>query len=294
MNAPPRWELRLGEADYPTQLALSPRPPEVLYGIGDPTALVPGLGVVGARRATPYGLTAARRFAGWAAEHGVSIVSGAAIGCDQAAQRAALERGRNTVAVMGCGADMDYPSGAAGLLDELRRGRGAVVSESPWGTPPMRYAFRERNRIIAGLSACLLVVEAALPSGTFSTADFALDAGRDVLVVPGSIFAPECRGSNRLIRQGATAVTDVSELRQSLEEAGLTLRRTGREAAHEEVARDPVLRALLADPMRPDDVARTFDLDIVTVMRRLAAFEMQGAVTRYPDGRYGPGRRRGG
>ena len=103
---------------------------------------------------------------------------------------------------------------------------GAVVSEHPWGTPPQRWTFRTRNRIIAGLSAGLLVLEAGLPSGTFSTADYALAAGRDVFVVPGSIFAPECRGANRLLHQGATPVSDVSELADALA-IGAAARRIG-------------------------------------------------------------------
>lgn len=287
MKTPERWELRLCESAYPEQLAQSPRPPEVLYGIGDPSALVPGFGVVGARKATPYGRSVAARFAGWAAERGVVVVSGAAMGCDQAGQRAAIERGGKSVAVLGCGADVDYPSGAQGLLDTLRGGRGAVVSELPWGTPPLRWAFRERNRIIAGLASCLLVVEAALPSGTFSTADYALEAGRDVLAIPGSIFAPECRGPNRLIRQGATAITDVSELAQALTDAGLPLMGVTDFAPAERAHRDPVLRALVANPMRPDDIVREFDLEIVDVMRRLVRWEGEGLLGRYPDGRYG-------
>ena len=200
---PTRFELRLGHSDYPEQLAYTPDPPRTIYGLGDPCALRPGLGVVGARKATPYGLQAAAHLAGWAARAGYVVVSGGAIGCDQAAHRAALDAGGITVAVMAGGADITYPRGAAELL-RLVAANGAVVSEHPWGTQPLRWTFRTRNRIIAGLSAALLVVEAALGSGTFSTADYALAAGRDVLAVPGSIFSPECAGANRLIRQGAT------------------------------------------------------------------------------------------
>jgi DNA processing protein len=289
-----RSELHPGDAGYPACLAETPRPPRTLYVAGDPSALRLGLGVVGSRKATPYGLACAQRFAGWAAAQGVTIVSGAAYGCDQAAQRAALAEDGRTVAVLGCGADVDYPSGAADLLDTMRRD-GAVVSELPWGTPPTRWAFPERNRIIAGLSAALLVVEAGLPSGTFSTADHALDASRDVLAVPGSIFAPECRGANRLIRQGAFPVTDVSELAEDLRSCGLLSAlpdggdREQPQAAEES---DPVARALLADPMRPDDLARALAMDIIEVMRRLARLETAGVAHRYPDGRYGPGPRR--
>lgn len=285
------WELLRGDEQYPPCLEASPRPPEVLYGYGDVRSLRLGLGVVGARKATPYGLACARRFAGWAAGHGVAVVSGAAIGCDQAAHRAALEEAGPTVAVLGCGADVDYPSGASRLLDSIRE-RGVVVSELPWGARPTRWTFPERNRIIAALSAAVLVVEAALPSGTFSTADAALEAGRDVLAVPGSIFAPECRGPNRLIRQGATPVADVSELAETLTDLGLLVPSSPDALGASEggpVHDDPLARALLADPMRPDDVVAALGLDIVSVSRRLASLEAAGVIVRYRDGRYGPG-----
>ncbi len=282
-----RFELRLGDAGYPSQLRLTPEPPKVLYGIGDRRFLVPGLAVIGARKATPYGLSAAALFAGWAAQAGYVVVSGGAIGCDQAAHFAARDADAPTVAVLGCGADVDYPSNASALLTDLRA-NAVVVSEMPWGAPPQRWAFRRRNRIIAGLSAAGLVVEASLPSGTFSTADYALDAGREVLAVPGSIFAPECAGSNRLIRQGATPVTDASELSLELERLlGRPKRRVEMESTLVNMGGDPLASALVINPMRPDDIARSFGLDIVAVSRRLGALEAAGTIARYPDGRYG-------
>ena len=284
----PRFELSLGEAGYPPLLAESPDPPAHLYGLGDPALLVPGLAVIGARKATPYGLQAGELFAGWAARAGYTIVSGGAIGCDQSAHRAALEAGSATVAVLGCGADVVYPSNAAELLAAIAQ-TGVVLSEHPWGTPPQRWMFRTRNRIIAGLSTALLVLEAGLPSGTFSTADYALAAGRDVLVVPGSIFAPECRGANRLLHQGAIPVADVSELADAL--AMVLPPPTAIPEAWTLDARalsdDPVLAALRTHHWRPDDLARTLALDIVTVARRIGALEAAGLVVRFPDGRYG-------
>ncbi|MRR10975.1 DNA-protecting protein DprA [bacterium] len=274
-----RFVLMLGSPLYPEQLAKTPDPPKRLYGIGDPAALVAGLAVVGARKATPYGLRCTRLFAGWAASEGITVVSGAAIGCDLEAHRAALERGGPTVAVVGSGPDVDYPRRSADVLATLRE-RYAVVSECPFGQEPLRFAFARRNRIIAGLAAATLVVEAGLPSGTFSTADAALDAGREVLAVPGSIFSPESRGSNRLIRQGASPITDVSELAASL---GVLL--TRRPAP--DVSADPVIRALTADPMRPDDLARMLGIDIVNAATTLGALEGRGVIARYPDGRYG-------
>ena len=134
--------------------------------------------------------------------------------------------------------------------------------------------------VFVALATAVLVVEAGLPSGTFSTADAALDAGRDVLAVPGSIFSPESRGSNRLIRQGATMVNDIADLAMSL---GLT---AGAQGATPEEADDAV-RALRADPMRPDDLARALGIDVVEAARTLGSLEARGLITRYSDGRYG-------
>lgn len=282
-----RHVLRIDDPRYPECLRSTPYPPRVLYVAGDPDALVPGLGVVGARRATPYGIGCAHRFAGWAAAAGVTVVSGAAVGCDLAAHRAALEAEGPTVAVLGCGADVDYPRSAEATLAQIRR-TCAVVSELPWGEPPRKAQFVPRNRIIAGLSAALLVVEASLPSGTFSTADFADASSRLVLAVPGSIHSPGSRGPNRLIRAGATPITDVSELDVALRCAGLDPRDTSVDEAEVRDCRDRVLAALLADPMRPDDLGRQLDLSAPALLRRLGDLEARGEVRRYPDGRYGP------
>lgn len=274
-----RFVIHRGSPDYPAQLADTPDAPKTIFGIGDPSALVPGLAVVGARHATPYGIRATRLLAGWAAANGLTIISGAAIGCDREAHSAALECGGASVAVLGCGPDVDYPQRSSRILGEMRE-RFAVISECPFGQQPLRFAFARRNRIIAGLASAVLVVEAGLPSGTFGTADAALDAGRDVLAVPGSIFSPESRGSNRLLRQGATVINDVSDLASSL---GMDVRR----APESDAQHDGVVRALVADPMRPDDLARELGIDIVQMARTLGVLEAKGLIARYSDGRYG-------
>jgi DNA processing protein len=287
-----RFTLRLGEAGYPEHLATIPRPPRLLRGIGDPTRLIRGLAVIGSRRATPYGLECARRFATLAAEWGVTVISGGAVGCDLSAHRAALAVGAPTVVVLGCGADIDYPRRAADMLRIVRDGAGAVVSELDWGVPPLPGHFPARNRIIAGLAAAVLVVEAALPSGTFSTADHALDSGRDVLAVPGSVFYSGSAGCNRLIRQGAQPVTCAEDLQDSLQDAGLLAVERSRDplVATPLVSptADRLLEALRADPMTPDRLAVTAGLDAQTVFRGLALLEARGLLARYPDGRYGP------
>ena len=288
-----RFELRLGEQGYPDVLSRTPRPPRRLYGMGDPAALVPALAIIGSRRATPYGLGCADAFGTFAAQNGVIVVSGAAAGCDMTAQLAAIDAAGRSVAVLGCGADVDYPARASALLARLRAGAGAVISEFEWGVPPLRGHFPARNRIIAGLANAVLVVEAALPSGTFSTADHALEAGRDVLAVPGSILFAGSAGCNRLIRQGAAPIGSVEDLADSLVGADLIAPRQaaaagmGARVLASDQGHDVVARALLADPMSPDAVAVALDMDAADVMRRIGRLEARGVVARYPDGRYG-------
>lgn len=203
-----RHEIALGEAGYPEALSVVERPPVKLYVVGDPAALQEGLAVVGARRATPYGIGCARHFAGAAARRGIVIISGGARGCDAVAHEAALAAGTPTVAFLGGGCDEIYPAENAPLFQRIVDAGGAVVSENEWGFRPLPYTFRERNRLIAGLAKATLIVEAGLPSGTFSTADEALSANREVLVVPGCVTSPSSRGANRLIYQGATPIVD--------------------------------------------------------------------------------------
>lgn len=283
------FELSPTDAEYPRLLLETPDPPRRLFGRGDPQALVDGLAVIGSRRATPYGVSASSLFAGWAARAGIPVVSGGAYGCDQAAHWAAVQAGGRTVAVMGCGADVSYPKSAASLFTEILTTGGAVVSEQHWGTQPQPWMFRRRNRIIAGLSHAVLVVEAGLPSGTFSTADDALAAGRSVLAVPGSILSEYSRGSNRLIRQGATPITDLSDLRDELR-----LLTDGQESLqslvpHVDAGDDSrVLEAVRAHAARPDDLARHLRTDVVSVARAIGRLEARGLVGRHYDGTYHP------
>lgn len=296
-----RFELHLGEEGYPSQLAESVDAPAVLYGRGCASALDPGLAVVGARKATPYGLGCTRLFAGRAASLGVTVISGGAIGCDQAAAQAALGEGGRTVAVMGCGADVVYPRNADALLDQIVDAGGCVVSELPWGTGPRKGTFVRRNRIIAGLAKATLIVEAGLPSGTFSTADAALEAGREVLVVPGSIVSPESHGSNRLLMQGAYPIVDLETFDVVLASLFPILR--SEEACREDGEteglsgeQEALVRMLAAAPMHAERVSREMGLDASHTVLLLAESEAAGLVVRYRDGRYGVpvGRRSGG
>lgn len=286
MSTLERWEVRRGDPLYPRQLLRAERPPDVLYCIGDAALLTPGLAVVGSRRQTPYGRECTTLLAGRAASRGVTVISGAAVGCDQSAHRAAIDSGGRTVAVLGCGADLDYPPSARRLLEAVRR-EHLVVSELPWGCPPARWTFPERNRIIAGLAAALLVVEASLPSGTFSTADHALRAGTEVFAVPGSILSPLSRGTNRLIRDGAGVIADGEDLDLALSRCGLlTHAAAPGDSLSVPPEADPIETMLAASPLTADEVAFELQCSVQDATRALALLELRGTVQRTPDGRY--------
>jgi len=192
-----------GDAEYPALLRPSPSAPATLHVRG---RLVEGdalaVAVVGSRRATAYGLAVAETMAADLAARGVTIVSGFARGVDSAAHRGALRVGGRTIAVLGSGVDVVYPPENRRLADEIAE-RGALVSQFPSGTPPLPHNFPTRNGVIAGMSLAVVVVEAAERSGSLITARLAAEMGREVLAVPGRVTAPESRGANRLIQDGA-------------------------------------------------------------------------------------------
>lgn len=299
----PRHEIDRGDPRYPAAFSRLADPPARLYLIGDPAALEEGLAIVGARKATPYGAGCARRFARRAAQRGVTVVSGGARGCDAAAHEGALDAGGRTVAFLGGGCDRIYPREHAGLFRRIVEGGGALVSENPWGFQPLGWTFRRRNRLIASLARATLIVEAGLPSGTFSTADEALSASRDVLVVPGAITAASSRGANRLLYQGASPIVDDDSFDDALFSLfGCLKQETAKEAgqsggarrARKEAPLDPVAAALAVEPLRMDDLvalARRHcgDRDARSWLAvRLAEAEASGIAARYPDGRWGP------
>lgn len=291
----PRFEIALGSPEYPPILQDTPDPPRMIYGIGNPAALQPGIAVIGSRKATPYGLSCASMFARHIAQRGITIVSGGALGCDQRAHAAALESGCPTVVVFGSGADVTYPKRGRALFQQVVDAGGVIISEQPWGTQPIRGTFVRRNRIIAGLAALVLIVEAGLPSGTFSTADAALRANHDVAAVPGSISSPNSRGTNHLIAQGAYAVVDAQSLDSAIDLAWAhnMYALLGEKTAVQEdadykslIGNDPVLAALAAEPISAQELAAYFDFSIGELSRRLSRYELDGVIQRGRDGRF--------
>lgn len=281
-----RWELGPGDAGYPELLeSYGDRPPR-LRGLGDPTALAGEcLSVVGSRKATPYGLACARMAGRVAAECGITIVSGGAVGCDREAGMAALEAGGRGVVVPGCGADVLYPRGSDELFSQTLERGGCVVSLEHWGMQPTRYTFVRRNRLIAALSRSLVVCEAARPSGTFGTATAAAEMGRHVYAVPGSIFSPLSAGTNWLIETGASIVTDEQALEGLVAlDYGRLRMASGRTAGE----RGRLMDALVASPMDVDGIASLLGLDVPSALALVAEHEASGSLCRLADGRFAP------
>lgn len=214
---PRRW-VSYWDEDYPAILRNSPRPPWLLLLEGQlPPATAPVLAIVGSRSATRAGLRRAREFAAEMARHGWVIASGMARGIDGAAHAGALDAGGHTLAVLGCGIDVVYPPEHAHLRAAIVQAGGAVISEYPPGTPPHERFFPARNRIIAACSNGVLVVEAAVRSGSLITAHMANEMGRAVMAIPGSIDSPQSRGCHQMIRAGARLVESVEDIFDELQ-----------------------------------------------------------------------------
>jgi DNA processing protein len=208
----------LDDPAYPPALLTMPDPPPLLYVKGRLDRLhAKAVAVIGSRSATPQGAEDAERFGRALSEAGVVVVSGLALGIDGAAHRGALAGAGSTVAVIGTGADLIYPAAHQALARQIAV-QGAIVSEWPLGTPARAANFPQRNRLIAGLASGVVIVEAAMRSGSLITARLANEMGRDIFALPGSIHAPLSRGCHRIIKQGARLVETPDEV---LEELGL-------------------------------------------------------------------------
>lgn len=292
--------ITLADAEYPRTLLEIPDPPVVLYVKGDPALLQsPGLAVVGARSATPGGCANAEAFAEALAGAGLTIISGLALGIDAAAHHGALQApdGR-TVAVIGTGADRVYPARHQKLAHQIVT-HGAIVSEFPLGTPALPHNFPRRNRLIAGLARGVLVVEAAVGSGSLITARLATECGREVFAIPGSIHSPLARGCHRLIRDGAKLVETASDVLEELawgnpgqrhpqpetaRSHGTTSASRAAPAPSPEHAR--VLDALGHDPLDIDTLAGRCGLTLDALYAILLSLELDGQVGKVPGGRF--------
>ncbi|MEX0673220.1 MAG: DNA-processing protein DprA [Gaiellaceae bacterium] len=258
------------ELSFPPQLRAIHDPPVGLFlrGAGDVELLgKPAAAIVGARACSPYGGQVARSLGRELAAAGLVVVSGLARGVDGAAHRGALEADGLTVAVLGCGIDRDYPASHRDVARGIAE-LGLIVSEYAPGVEPAPWRFPARNRIIAGLSAATIVVEARERSGALITADLALEEGREVFAVPGEITSSLSHGTNALLRTGATPLTSADDV---LEVFGLDPAARGRPPAEVE----PILEHL---PATADELARMTGLDAGALAAQLAELELAGSV----------------
>ena len=266
----PTWPSRLNEIDAP---------PESLWLRGDEDALARSgyIAIVGTRSPTPYGLDQARRFAMSFAAAGVVVVSGLARGIDAAAHAGALDAGGETIAVLGCGVDRPWPQGEVTrrVLEE-----GLLMSEHSPGTDPRPHHFPLRNRLISGLSAGVVVIEAAARSGSLITARWAADQGREVFALPGRVDQPMSRGAHKLLREGAALVEDPGEVLAEL---------FGASQASEDTPLtkgDAVLEELARGERTADELSAATGVEVRALLARLVEGELAGLVTRGPGGLY--------
>jgi DNA processing protein len=272
--------IALDDPHYPAALLQTADPPLLLYAKGRLELLQQSaLAVVGSRSATPAGVRDAESFAEALSDAGLVIVSGLAVGIDAAAHRGGLRGRASSIAVVGTGLDKVYPARHRGLAHELASA-GLLLSEFSLGTPPLAANFPRRNRVISGLARGCLVVQAALRSGSLITARQALDQGREVFAIPGSIHSPLSKGCHWLIRQGAKLVESVSDV---LDELGMTPESSAPRAADVlDPAAARVLQAMGYEPVDLDTLYDRLGESVETLSTILLQLELDGYLSRLP------------
>lgn len=292
-----RTILVVGDPRYPSALLQSPDPPLLLYASGDAALLQrPALAVVGSRNPTAQGAENARVFARALSQAGLAVVSGLALGIDAAAHEGALLGEGGTIAVVGTGLDRIYPRQHRDLAHRIAS-HGVLISEYPLGTTALAAHFPQRNRIITGLALGTLVVEATLQSGSLISARLAVEAGREVFAIPGSIHSPQSRGCHALIRQGAKLVESTQDILEELHLSAAepvparpdrVLRSEPAPASAPAISRAPadsedvVLQALGYGPATLDALQLRTGWSVADLTVRLLTLELDGVVERLP------------
>ncbi len=266
------------DPDYPRRLKEIDQPPPVLYLRGSLTTRDDwAVAIVGTRRITSYGRQVTEELAAFLAHNGVTVVSGLARGVDSVAHAAAIKAGGRTLAVLGSGVDQIYPPENRQLALEIAA-NGGILSDYALGTPPDAVNFPPRNRIIAGLSLAVVVVEAGLKSGALITAQFAIEQGCEVFAVPGNIYAPQSVGANALLRQGAQPLTRPEDLLDALDLAQVTERQSARQVLPVDATEASLFALLGAEPQHVDELGLQAGLPIEKVSATLALMELKGLV----------------
>lgn len=263
---------------YPLRLKEIDQPPPVLYIRGEylPDDLF-AVAIVGTRRVTPYGRQITEEIASFLAANGITVISGLARGVDAIAHQASLKAGGRTLAVLGSGVDKIYPPEHRALAEQMME-RGGIISDYAPGTPPDASNFPPRNRIISGLSLAVVVVEAGETSGALITAEFAAEQGREVFAVPGSILAPQSKGTNKLIQRGALPLLSAGDLMQALDLTRVGEQKSARKILPADETEARLWNVLGSEPLHVDEIRNQTDLPIEKVSAALALMELKGMV----------------
>ncbi|MDE2179336.1 MAG: DNA-processing protein DprA [candidate division NC10 bacterium] len=278
--------IRFGDGEYPELLAAIHSPPPILYlrGTVRPEDRV-AVAIVGSRMASPYGSAMAEQISGELAQRGVTIVSGMARGIDAAAHRGALRAGGRTIAVLGCGLGVTYPSEHAELADQIAA-QGALISEFPIFTPPKPSHFPQRNRIISGLARGVVVIEAGLDSGALITANYALEQGRDVFAVPGQVTSRFSRGCHQLIKAGAKLTEGWEDIWEDIEPQVATPVQTVLDLPLVRSPLEPeetlIVDTLEAGPLQIDDLISRTQLPAGQMASLLLSLMLKGVIEELP------------
>ena len=286
--------LTLLDEDYPRLLKEIDQSPPVIYIKGNLTPADEfAVAMVGTRRVTAYGQQVARDTSTYLAGHGLTIVSGLARGVDALAHQHALQAGGRTIAVLGCGVDVVYPPEHRRLAEAIVE-NGALISDYPLGTQPEGSNFPPRNRVISGLSLATIVVEAGERSGALITADFAVEQGRDVFAVPGNIFSPASRGTNRLIQKGAFVMSSPQDVLDVLDLSQIEDYKDARQVFPADTTEAKILQVMDYEPMHIDEICNQTQLPIEKVSASLTLMELKGMIQHVGGMRYSAIREIGG
>jgi DNA processing protein len=291
--------LTLADANYPPALLDISDPPILLYAKGRVELLSrPSMAVVGSRNATAQGIANAEKFSEALGHAGLTIISGMALGIDTAAHQGGLLTAKNanggsTIAVIGTGADIVYPARNRALAHQIAEA-GCIVSEYQLGMPAIASNFPRRNRIISGFARGVLVIEAALQSGSLITARMAAEQGRDVFAIPGSIHSPLSKGCHQLIKQGAKLVESAQDILEELQYAASTSAATASANSHTatndtaytllDAPHEQILQQMGFDPVDADTLAARCQLDIAAINAHLLSLELDGRTEMLPGG----------
>jgi len=278
--------LKLKNQGFPASLRQIPEAPAQIYWVGAPISGwldKPRVAVVGSRKATAYGTEVTRKLCRELARKGVVIISGLALGIDSVAHRTTLEENGLTIAVLPTSLDKIYPSSHAGLARQIVDNGGTLISEYPVGQQALKFQFTARNRIVSGLADVVLITEAAVDSGTMTTARYALDQGKTVLVVPGNITSPSSEGCNNLIKSGALPVTEVSDILFALQ---LDPGKQTKRAFHGSDAEANVFRLIEQGITDQDELAEVTKLSGAELASLLSMLEINGYIRPAGNGRW--------